>query len=192
MSSRRDDLLDAAITVLAERGLHGVTHRTIDTAAGVPTGSTSNYFRTREALLVAIAERFAVRERDALEQILSDVNPTTPDELAAVLARAARMSTGPLRALTLARFAMLVESAANPAIRAQLAAIGAGQGEHFQRWMKAAGSMNPQRDMSILSNHLTGLVLHEVALPTRDFDPLPSLTALVSALIPAGRRRAQK
>jgi AcrR family transcriptional regulator len=189
VSTRRHDLLDTAIELLAERGLHGVTHRTIDTAAGVPAGSTSNYFRTREALLVAIAERFAVRERAAMEQILTGRDPTTPDELAAALAESALKSTGALRALTLARYTLLIESAVNPAIRAPLAAIGSGQGEHFQRWLKAAGSTDPGRDVSIISNHLTGLVLHQVALPTDDFDPLPSLTGLVRALIPARRRR---
>ena len=189
MGTRREELLDAAIEVLAERGVHGVTHRAIDSAAGVPAGSTSNYFRTREALLVAIAERFAVREREALDQILAARSPTTPDGLARALAEAARMSTGPLRALTLARYAMLVESAVNPAIQAPLAAIGAGHGEHFQRWLKAAGSVDPPRDLSIISNHLTGLVLHQVALPADDFDPLASLTALVRALIPAPRAK---
>jgi AcrR family transcriptional regulator len=192
VSTRREDLLDAAIELLAERGVHGVTHRAIDTAAGVPAGSTSNYFRTREALLVAIVERFAVRERAALEQILTMRTPTTPDELSAALAESAQLSTGPLRALTLARYAMLVESAVNPAIQAPLAAIGAGQGEHFQRWLKAAGSTDPGRDVSIISNHLTGLVLHQVALPADDFDPLASLTALVRALMPTPRRRARR
>lgn len=54
---RRARLADAAITLLVGAGVHGVTHRTVDTQAGLPAGTASNYFRSREALLVAAAER---------------------------------------------------------------------------------------------------------------------------------------
>src|SRR6266487_2562015 len=63
MAGRREELLDAAITVLGERGIHALTHRAVDTAAGLPAGSTSNHFRTRDALLDAVVERFAARDR---------------------------------------------------------------------------------------------------------------------------------
>ncbi|MFC7482775.1 TetR/AcrR family transcriptional regulator [Luedemannella flava] len=58
MVNRRDDLLDAAITVLGEGGMRALTHRAVDAAAGLPAGSTSNYFRTRDALLGAVIDRF--------------------------------------------------------------------------------------------------------------------------------------
>ncbi len=51
MGTRRDDLLDAAICVLGESGIRGLTHRAVDAAAGLPAGSASNLFRTRDALL---------------------------------------------------------------------------------------------------------------------------------------------
>src|SRR5262245_42599709 len=51
MKSRELVLLDAAIEVLAERGTRGLTHRAVDARAGLPLGSTSNRFRTRNALL---------------------------------------------------------------------------------------------------------------------------------------------
>ncbi|MEQ4304152.1 TetR family transcriptional regulator [Plantactinospora sp. B6F1] len=54
---RRAELADAAIALLAETGVHGVTHRAVEKRAGLPTGTASNYFRSREALLVAAAER---------------------------------------------------------------------------------------------------------------------------------------
>lgn len=54
---RRAALADAAIALLAETGVHGVTHRAVEKRAGLPVGTASNYFRSREALLVATAER---------------------------------------------------------------------------------------------------------------------------------------
>ncbi|WP_455132609.1 TetR/AcrR family transcriptional regulator, partial [Microbacterium aurum] len=57
MASKREQVLDAAITVLGERGPRGLTHRAVDERAGLPTGSASNYFRTRDALLTGITDR---------------------------------------------------------------------------------------------------------------------------------------
>src|SRR5215468_6402803 len=57
--SRRADIADAAIRTLARDGMRGLTHRAVDRAAGLPEGSASYYFRTRQALLQAAVERLA-------------------------------------------------------------------------------------------------------------------------------------
>jgi AcrR family transcriptional regulator len=54
---RRQALADAAIALLASAGAHGLTHRAAENAAGLPSGTASNYFRSRAALFVAAAER---------------------------------------------------------------------------------------------------------------------------------------
>lgn len=54
---RRRELCDAALSVVAAAGLRGLTHRAVDARAGVPVGTTSNYFPRRAALLAAAAER---------------------------------------------------------------------------------------------------------------------------------------
>jgi DNA-binding transcriptional regulator YbjK len=60
---RRAQIADAAIALLVEAGVHGVTHRAVDARAGLPAGTASNYFRSREALLVAVTERVAGRHQ---------------------------------------------------------------------------------------------------------------------------------
>ena len=50
---RRNQILDAAIDILCDDGVGGLTHRQVDSRAGVPAGTTSNYFRTRQSLLDA-------------------------------------------------------------------------------------------------------------------------------------------
>jgi DNA-binding transcriptional regulator YbjK len=54
---RRNELTDAAIEIVARLGLHGLSHRAVDEQADVPRGTTSNYFRSREALVVATVQR---------------------------------------------------------------------------------------------------------------------------------------
>jgi DNA-binding transcriptional regulator YbjK len=56
-AERRRQLADAAIELLGSNGVHGVSHPKVDEHAGVPAGTTSFYFRTRKALLHALATR---------------------------------------------------------------------------------------------------------------------------------------
>lgn len=183
MATRREELLDAAITVLGERGIHALTHRTVDATAGLPAGSTSNHFRTRDALLNAVVERFAARERAAWEDLARRMYPTTAHELAQVLVLAAKEATGKLRTLTLARYAILVEAGIHPSLRAQLSTTGAGVNAWFMQWLRVAGSTDPERDGPIIMNHYTGLVLHDLAIPDPAFDPTDQITALVTTVI---------
>ena len=59
--TRRRLLADAGLRVLAEHGTRGLTHRAVDTEAGVPVGTASNYFRSRDAMLGALGERILER-----------------------------------------------------------------------------------------------------------------------------------
>ncbi|WP_419095997.1 TetR/AcrR family transcriptional regulator [Streptomyces sp. B6(2022)] len=70
-ASRADRIGDAALDLLVERGMRGLTHRAVDERAGLPQGSTSNHARTRQALLETAVRRQVQRESQVL----------TPDEL---------------------------------------------------------------------------------------------------------------
>ena len=181
--NRRDQLLDAAIEVIGEHGMRALTHRAVDRAAGVPTGSTSNYFRTSDALLDAVVERFVVRERANFEAIAAAVGPGDPDQLARAVTEFARDATGPHRTLTLARYAILVEAAIRPGLRPQLSESGARVNAWFISWMRHAGSQNPERDTPIVMNAYTGFVLHQLARPRPDFDPGDAFHTLIRSLI---------
>ncbi|MET8848802.1 TetR family transcriptional regulator [Amycolatopsis sp. NPDC004625] len=54
---RRAALLDASIEVLAEDGARGLTFRAVDQRAGVPVGTASNYFASRDEILRHAGER---------------------------------------------------------------------------------------------------------------------------------------
>lgn len=61
MISRRILVADTAIGVLATAGLRGLTHRAVDDFAGLPVGSTSNCYGTRNDLVTGIASRILTR-----------------------------------------------------------------------------------------------------------------------------------
>jgi DNA-binding transcriptional regulator YbjK len=183
VSSRRDTLLDAAIRVLGERGMRALTHRAVDAEAGVPAGSTSNHFRTRESLLEAIVERVSALERSHFDELAVTVSPRTPGELGRVMAGFARDAAGVHRALTLSRYAILVEAGNNPKIRHRLAEGGSRVNAWLANWMRLIGSRETDHDVHVLANYATGLILHQLAIPDPAFDPTDKITAVLESLV---------
>jgi DNA-binding transcriptional regulator YbjK len=69
---RRDALADAAIAIVARDGTHGLSHRAVDETAEVPRGTTSNYFRSRDALLEATVTRVVQLHFDWLAELRAE------------------------------------------------------------------------------------------------------------------------
>jgi DNA-binding transcriptional regulator YbjK len=188
MARRRDEVLDAAIAVLGEQGSRAFTHRSVDRAAGVPLGTTANYFATREALVDGVIERFAALERAAWEQITAQIRPTTAAELAHALTLFVRDAIGSQRNLVLARYALFLEATREPRLRDQLVATAAQVRQWGSAWLAAIGSSDPAADTRILLDQLDGIILHQLAMPDASYDPGPDLLRLLTRL-GAPRRR---
>ncbi|MFF1510193.1 TetR/AcrR family transcriptional regulator [Streptomyces sp. NPDC058326] len=118
-ATRRTLLADTAIDVLADHGMRGLTHRAVDRAASLPPGTTSAYYRTRQALLAALVQRLVERDqRELREEGERTPVPASADELAAGLADfIARRLTGGGRRRSLARYACALESVHHPELR---------------------------------------------------------------------------
>jgi DNA-binding transcriptional regulator YbjK len=104
--SRRRELCDAAIELLASDGSKGLSHLKLDRRLGVPDGTTSFYFRTRAALIHAVAER--VTELD-----LADLSAATtqPSRLAQLVMRS---RTGAAAVRTKVRFELVLQANRDP------------------------------------------------------------------------------
>ena len=183
MPNRRERLLDAAIEVLGERGIRALTHRAVDAEAGVAAGSAANYFPTREALLEAIVDRVSAMERGHFDEIAAEVCPATPAELGRAMAGWVREATGARRALTLSRYAILVEAGHNAKIRYRLAETGSRVNAWFANWLRLIGSRDTGHDVHVVGNYITGLMLHQLAMPDPGFDPADKITALLESLV---------
>lgn len=172
MSDRRAQLTDAAIVTLAREGMRGLTHRAVDRAAGVPEGSTSYYFRTREALLQGTMERLA--ELSKAEIASASVHDL--DSAAALLER--WVTAG--RERMLARFELTLESTRRPELRATIERTGAEFRAMAENLLNEAGVPDAKRRAANLVAHIDGLVFDQVA----EAGPARSHADLKDALVP--------
>lgn len=120
---RRNELCDAAIQLLADDGVKGVSHLKVDRKAGVPDGTTSFYFRTRSALLQAVADRVAELDLKDLTAATRAQQPSEampagkPSGLATLVMRSA---TGGRLARTKARHELALQAVRDPVLGAAL------------------------------------------------------------------------
>ena len=175
--SRRAEIADAAISTLARDGMRGLTHRAVDRAAGLPEGSASYYFRTRQALLQATVERLA--ELDSTDMPpgtdmppRADMPPSTGlpassgQDLDAFAATAARIVEGWLtsgRERQLARYELALEATRRPELRQALVASGATIRAMVASQFAAAGVRQPGQRAADFVAFLDGLLFDQIA-----------------------------
>ncbi|MGX1854503.1 TetR family transcriptional regulator [Streptomyces sp. NBC_01456] len=183
MTRRREQVLDAGIRVLGDEGARRLTYQAVDAAAGVPSGTTSNYFRNRAALIDGIVDHLQEREHRDWEDFASAAVPADAGELADAVARFLRYVTGPERARTAARFALYLESTARPALRPALTRGREAVTGWGAEWLRRFGSPAPRRHCGILLDYMDGVVFRQLAFPDEDFDPGPGLRELLSGFL---------
>lgn len=208
-SARTRQVGDAAIAVLAEHGARGLTHRAVDQAAGLAPGTTSNYARTRAALLTLALTR--IDELDTAEAIsgAGGVDVTNgfgangvsgaglADALADVLAALLdRWITDPgARRRVLARFELALEATRRPEMRAAYDEMGRAIRAQVTGLLAAAGYAHPERDAWTLIAWVEGTAFYALAgaggaaVPARD-ELRAQVTRLLASLRGDGRGAA--
>ncbi|MEU9440072.1 TetR/AcrR family transcriptional regulator [Streptomyces sp. NPDC048304] len=157
-ASRADLVADAALALLAERGMRGLTHRAVDETAGLPPGSTSNVARTRQALLELAVRRHAEREARVLDLAEMPAPDGGPDALADGLALAVHRSLTRDRGLLIARYELALEATRRPELRAFYDRTGAVFKEQLAAMLTAVGSSDPARHVLSLVAWTDGLM----------------------------------
>jgi len=161
MTGRRTEILDGALTVLAAQGMRGLTHRAVDAAAGLAAGSTSYYFRSRDALVAGCVHRLLERdleqdvpEVEAALQEAGDAARVLADVLAAV---GVRMATTE-RTRTLARYELSLAAVRDPDLRAELVRGGDTIRRRGAALLGHAGAADPGAAADEVAAVLDGLV----------------------------------
>ncbi|MFD3746687.1 TetR/AcrR family transcriptional regulator [Nocardia sp. NPDC058633] len=123
-TDRRDQIVVGAIELIATRGVRALTHRALDTQLALPPGSTSYYFRTRQALIEAVAEGITARSRADFVAAQPDSPPGRPPDPTQVARDVADWLDHLLahrRHELIARHALIIEVMSDPPLHARLA-----------------------------------------------------------------------
>jgi DNA-binding transcriptional regulator YbjK len=149
--ARRRALTDGALRVLAASGLHGFSHRAVDTAADLPAGTAANYFANRDALLAAAAERvLELHEEDMAAAHNLITGPVDREGLIALLAMSLEMSAKLHRERYLAVYELTLESTRRPALRETFAAIKKAAITYTHDQHQALGLPTSRQNVEIL------------------------------------------
>lgn len=162
--ARRTALVNAAIEVLARDGARGLTFRAVDAEAGVPTGTASNYFASRNDLLDQVGAH--IHQRLTLDPAQVEAVALEPSRDGLVeLMRALFHLISDDRTGWLALVELRLEATRRPELRAALT-----QTLHANLTMNIEGrraSGIPGDDMTtvLLYYAMTGLILEHLTVP---------------------------
>ncbi|MFD3501040.1 TetR/AcrR family transcriptional regulator [Streptomyces sp. NPDC058676] len=190
---RRAALVDAGVEVLAREGARGLTFRAVDTEAGVPVGTASNYFTGRDDLLRQIDVR--LHERLAPDPAkLADLMTRPKDRLLVaafmhdLMTRATRDRTGYLALLE-----MRLEATRRPELRASYTKSMRDDLEYGMRFHREAGLPGGDETVTVLYLAMLGLLLEHLTLPGVLDGVLPGVSVpeglverIVATVVPEG------
>ncbi len=162
---RRALLADAGLRVLGASGARGLTHRAVDAEAGVPVGTASNYFRSRDALLGALAERIMARLAPDPGRLttLGEREPTVDLSVDYIRYIVERTTESP--ELTLALMELRLEARRRPGLAETLGETlrrGYQEDVRFNRSAKLPGEAF---EIALLHYAIDGLLLDRLTVP---------------------------
>jgi DNA-binding transcriptional regulator YbjK len=189
-TDKRTALLDAALRVIGTRGLREATHRAVETEAGVPHGSVTYWFGSRDGLLAAAVER--MRELDEsrvsamAQQLAMALATSDADSVIDAVAEGGARMFEETRVATQARYELLLAGSRDAEIGRLMEECTRIFWELAKPVVIAAGSQDPDGDARIVMAMLDGLFFD--ALTKAEYDPALLRRGLRQALRAVARR----
>ncbi|MBC2876572.1 MULTISPECIES: TetR/AcrR family transcriptional regulator [Streptomyces] len=162
---RRAALVDAAIEVLAREGARGLTFRAVDGEAGVPAGTASNYFTSRDQLLTQAGSRVYERLQPdealiARQRAAGRDRETYTELMREVVGRVASFRTGYLALLELR-----LEATRRPELRKVLTERVRADVDANLAYHAASGLPGDAMAVKLLIATLNWLIVEQLTLP---------------------------
>jgi DNA-binding transcriptional regulator YbjK len=191
-TGRREAILDAALGVIAESGTEEVTHRRVAAAAGVPLGSTTYYFASREELVREAFRHYVARVLAQLSEVLGERRPRDAKGLVDFLVEIVRRELQG-RWTLIVEYELMLRAARDRELAADFQryerALASGLAEALER-LGAPQPFDTARTLIALvrGSELDALTRRETDLP----DLERRLRPIVDAAIRAAKPRTEK
>jgi DNA-binding transcriptional regulator YbjK len=183
---RRRGILEAVLRLIAEGGVDAVTHRRVAAEAGVPLGSTTYYFRSREELVLE-AFRFYVAANTALYADLDRSGERETLHGLVDLIVTATQRQFDHGSLLLAEYELVLFAARNPDFAREYLAWQRAQAVHLTERLERLGFARPVAAADTVIAAMRGFELDRLARSGRSFDDLRQrIHALLAGLLAIG------
>jgi DNA-binding transcriptional regulator YbjK len=184
---RREQILEAALRVIGRSGRQAVTHRAVAEEAGVPLGSTTYYFDSRDDLLRQALEHVAASEAERYGRRAEELRRVkSPRQLADRLIDEL-VAAAEDRIAYIAEYELWLEAGRRPELRRAAQSWCDAEQRSVAAAMEALGSADPATDASLIVAAIDGLGERVLA---REDDPAeaagefrPELRRLIERLL---------
>jgi TetR/AcrR family transcriptional regulator, regulator of biofilm formation and stress response len=184
---RREQILEATLRVIGRSGRSAVTHRAVAEEAGVPLGSTTYYFESRDDLLRQALEHVAASEVERYAELGAQLRKVkSPRKLADRLIDEL-VSAAQDRIAYIAEYELWLEAGRRPELREAAQNWCDAEQRSVAAAMEELGSADPATDASLVVAAIDGLGERVLA---REDDPAeaarefrPELRRLIERLV---------
>ena len=164
---------EAAIEVLAAEGSRGLTHRAVDRYLGWPEGTTSRYYRTRDALMTAVVRHLIDIEIGHIEQWRKESEiegQMTAAKVSRLLAKALRdwIDVGSRH---IARYELSLEARRRPAVHEAIIKGRNILNGIVSRALEVAGFPDPAAQATMIVSGIDGFCHDSLLHPEIAVDP---------------------
>jgi DNA-binding transcriptional regulator YbjK len=182
---RRERILRATLAVIGRSGIAAVTHRSVAEEAGVPLGSLTYWFGTKDDLLREALRRFVADEAQRLQGVAEALGAgADPATVAAEFASVLGSPPGPEQ---IAQFELYLEAARNPALRDIALESFRAYEEVAVAALRAAGATEPERLAPLFVSLADGMGLRR--LSSGGTPPLDDILLELFRGVPGTRER---
>jgi len=159
----RAALLDAARSLMREKGYERTTLEDVATRAGMTTGAIYGNFKNRDELFIALGQTYWAPVRPKIKP------GATFDEAMRALARATLAAVDERRPAAVGRLTGLAYTLKNPDLRARVHEITRGSYEFGAEWLATFDAselpMRPKHLVCVLHALIEGLVMQRILTP---------------------------
>jgi TetR/AcrR family transcriptional regulator, regulator of biofilm formation and stress response len=179
---RREQLLRATLSVIAERGIGATSHRAVAEAAGVPVAATTYYFSSLDEMLEDALRLFVREEVESLAELtaaLAEAHGSPSDIIRAV-------ASGLRDESSAAQFDLYVEASRRPPLRSVVIESLDAYRALAEGLLRRVGARDPEVAAPLVVALLDGLGVQHIAVGDGDREQhiIDGLEALLTPFLP--------
>jgi len=170
-AARRTEIIDAAIEVMAQVGLAGLSMRLVANQAQLPLGALSYYFDDKSDLIAQSFAQLSDREIERVVRTAERLEPSmSPGELADLVADMILDGFNSPRGAIVTRYELVTEASRDERLRPMFEAWYAAMIPALSRLFRELGSHQPELDSRTVMAVMAGLEIDNLYRPLGPVD----------------------